>query len=190
MTIGEFSRVTHLSVKALRHYDEVGLLQPAHVDSSTSYRHYATAQVPAAHVIRRFRDLQMPLEQIRAVLEAPDVGARDRAIVDHLQRMQETLELTQATVASLRALLEGKDPTLAVEFRSVPAVRAIAIRDQVAWREAERWLGTASDDLHRILDAAPGARARRFSRSRSTSRSPTPANPPRRWGGGWGSRQS
>jgi DNA-binding transcriptional MerR regulator len=159
LTIGEFSRVTHLSVKALRHYDEVGLLQPAHVDSSTSYRHYATAQVPTAHVIRRFRDLQMPLEQIRAVLQADDVDARDRAIVDHLQRMEKTLELTQATVASLRALLEGRHSTLPVEYRSVPAVRAIAIRDQVAWREAERWLGTASDDLHRVLDAAPGARA-------------------------------
>jgi DNA-binding transcriptional MerR regulator len=75
LTIGEFSRVTHLSVKALRHYDDVGLLQPADVDASSGYRHYASAQVPIAHVIRRFRDLDMPLEQIRAVLEAPDVDA-------------------------------------------------------------------------------------------------------------------
>ena len=54
LTIGEFSRMTHLSVKALRHYDDVGLLSPAQVDSSSSYRRYATGQVPIARVIRRF----------------------------------------------------------------------------------------------------------------------------------------
>ena len=74
LTIGEFSHLTHLSVKALRHYDDVGLLQPVQVDPSTSYRRYATAQVPTAHLIRRFRDLQMPLEVIRDVLEAPDIA--------------------------------------------------------------------------------------------------------------------
>ena len=90
LTIGEFSHLTHLSVKALRHYDEVGLLQPVQVDPSTSYRRYATAQVPTAHLIRRFRDLQMPLEVIRDVLEAPDIAARDEAIGEHLRRMEET----------------------------------------------------------------------------------------------------
>lgn len=54
LTIGEFSRVTHLSVKTLRHYHEVGLLEPVHVDPGTGYRRYTTAQVPTAQVIRRF----------------------------------------------------------------------------------------------------------------------------------------
>jgi hypothetical protein len=43
LTIGEFSRVTHLSVKTLRHYHEVGLLEPVHVDPGTGYRRYAFA---------------------------------------------------------------------------------------------------------------------------------------------------
>jgi DNA-binding transcriptional MerR regulator len=84
LTIGEFSRLTHLSVKALRHYDDVGLLEPAHVDAASGYRRYATSQVPVAQVIRRFRDLAMPLDQVQAVLAAPDVTARDRVIVAHL----------------------------------------------------------------------------------------------------------
>ena len=84
LTIGEFSRMTHLSVKALRHYDDVGLLSPAQVDGSSGYRLYATGQVPTAQVIRRFRDLDMPLEEIRTVLNAADVAARDQAIVAHL----------------------------------------------------------------------------------------------------------
>ncbi len=74
LTIGEFSRMTHLSVKALRHYDDLDLLSPAEVDGSSGYRRYATGQVPIAQVIRRFRDLDMPLEEIRSVLNAPDVA--------------------------------------------------------------------------------------------------------------------
>jgi DNA-binding transcriptional MerR regulator/effector-binding domain-containing protein len=159
MTIGEFSRATHLSVKALRHYDDVGLLQPTDVDPSSGYRHYATAQVPVAHLIRRFRDLDMPLDEIRTVLDAPDVSARDRAIVDHLERMEERLEQTQATVASLRSLLDGTEPEVPVEYRSVPATAAIAIRDHVDWDGAEAWLGAALAELDSALAAVPGGRA-------------------------------
>jgi DNA-binding transcriptional MerR regulator/effector-binding domain-containing protein len=159
LTIGEFSRVTHLSVKALRHYDDVGLLQPADVHASSGYRRYASAQVPIAHVIRRFRDLDMPLEQIRAVLEAPDVDARNRAIISHLERMQATLEHTQTTVESLKALLEGKEPSLPVEYRSVDASLAIAIRARIDWDDTESWLAGALDELHEILAPEPAVRA-------------------------------
>jgi DNA-binding transcriptional MerR regulator/effector-binding domain-containing protein len=157
LTIGEFSRLTHLSVKALRHYDDVGLLEPAHVDPSSGYRRYATAQVPVAHVIRRFRDLDMPLEQIQAVLEAPDVGARDRVIVAHLERMEQMLEETQVTVASLRRLLEGGETTLPIEYRSVPVTPAIAVRARIHWDDAEGWLSAALEDLHRALVTAASA---------------------------------
>jgi DNA-binding transcriptional MerR regulator len=159
LTIGEFSRATHLSVKALRHYDDIGLLQPADVDPSSGYRRYATAQVPVAHVIRRFRDLDMPLDQIRTVLEAPDVSARDRAIIGHLEHMEQKLEQTQATVASLRSLLDGEEPTIAVEYRSVPGTTAIAIRDHVDWDDAESWLGAALDELGTALADVSGARS-------------------------------
>jgi DNA-binding transcriptional MerR regulator len=159
LTIGEFSRMTHLSVKALRHYDDVGLLSPAQVDRSSGYRRYATGQVPVAQIIRRFRDLDMPLEEIRAVLNAPDVAVRDRAIVAHLERMQETLERTQATVASLQALLDGNPPPLPVEYRSVPALRAVAIRAIVDWDDAEQWLNEALAELDRTVDSRSGTRS-------------------------------
>ena len=56
MSIGDFSRMTFLSVKALRHYHEVGLLPPAEVDPDTGYRRYQLEQVPMAQVIRRLRE--------------------------------------------------------------------------------------------------------------------------------------
>ena len=154
LTIGEFAQATHLSVKALRHYDEVGLLQPADVDQASGYRRYAAAQVPTALVIRRFRDLDMPLDQIRTVLEAPDAATRDEAIVDHLERMQQALADTQATVRSLQALLEGKDPRLHVEFRHIVATPAIAISEAVEWDTIEAWLEDALDTLRLALPSS------------------------------------
>ena len=103
LTIGEFSRMTHLSVKALRHYHDVGLLEPADVDNSSGYRLYAATQVPTAQLIRRFRDLGMPLDEVATILRAPDAAARNDTIIAHLERMEAQLQQTQDTVASLRA---------------------------------------------------------------------------------------
>ncbi len=91
LTIGDFSRMTYLSIKALRHYHDVGLLEPAEVDTASGYRLYDASQVPVAQVIRRFRDLGMPLEEVKAVLEAPDVGSRNEVVVAHLERMEAQL---------------------------------------------------------------------------------------------------
>jgi DNA-binding transcriptional MerR regulator len=99
--IEDFSRMIYLSVKAPRHYHEVGLLEPERVDPATGYRFYDASQVPAAQVIRRFRDLGMSLEDVKAVLKAPDVASRNEVIVAHPRRMKTHLEQTQASVASL-----------------------------------------------------------------------------------------
>ena len=64
LSIGDFSQITHLSVKTLRRYHEAGLLQPAQVDPHTGYRYYALTQVPTAQVIRRFRELGMPVREV------------------------------------------------------------------------------------------------------------------------------
>jgi len=124
LTIGEFSRMTHLSVKALRHYHDTGVLEPAAIDPFTGYRSYDAAQLPAAQVIRRLRDLRMPLDSIRTVLRASDIDTRNREIAAHLQRMEQQLEQTRSSVAALRGLLSGPAPRMAVELRSIPEVTA------------------------------------------------------------------
>ena len=131
LTIGDFSRMTHLSVKALRHYHDVGLLEPAEVDRSSGYRLYDAGQVPIAQVIRRFRDLGMPVDEVKSVLDAPDVTTRNQVIVAHLERMEDQLAQTQATVASLRAVLEGPRRRRPVEYRTAWA-------RPPPWRSARR----------------------------------------------------
>jgi DNA-binding transcriptional MerR regulator len=61
LPIGRFAKATRLSVKALRHYDELGLLRPAFVDPSSGYRYYRPAQANQAEAIRILRSVEMPL---------------------------------------------------------------------------------------------------------------------------------
>ena len=65
LAIGEFSRVTHLSVRTLRRYHEGGLLEPAEVDQLTGYRYYSADQIPTAQVIHRLRELDVPLPEVQ-----------------------------------------------------------------------------------------------------------------------------
>ena len=59
--IGEFARLTHLSVRTLRRYHDADLLVPATVDELTGYRYYAADQISTAQVIHRLRELDVPL---------------------------------------------------------------------------------------------------------------------------------
>jgi DNA-binding transcriptional MerR regulator len=79
MPIGEFSRLTGLSVKALRHYDDLGLLRPAVVDPDTGYRWYAGEQVRVALRVRRLRELDLPLGEIKRLLSGADQAELLRA---------------------------------------------------------------------------------------------------------------
>ncbi len=151
LSIGDFSRMTHLSVKALRHYHELGLLEPSDVDPSTGYRSYDLNQAPVAQVIRRFRDLDMPVEHIKAILKAGDVDQRNDLIVEHLKQMESTLERTQSIVASLRSLLNGSPAPIAIEYRSVPAVCVAAITKIVRLPDIEPWWSNSFAEIYRVL---------------------------------------
>jgi DNA-binding transcriptional MerR regulator len=157
LTIGEFSRMTYLSVKALRRYHDMELLVPAVVDRGSGYRYYDASQVPVGQVIRRFRDLGMPLEQVREVLDAPDVTERNELIVAHLRHMEEALAHTQQTVSSLRALLERPVAPITVEYRSVGTVTALAITEPVTMEGIEPWWEAAFSELHEAVRSS-GAR--------------------------------
>jgi DNA-binding transcriptional MerR regulator len=153
LTIGDFSRATQLSVKTLRHYHRVGLLAPADVDADTGYRLYTTDQIPTAQVIRRFRDLDMPLDKIHAVLEAPDLPARNELISAHLASLEQNLARTQSAVASLRDLLDRPPAAAPVSHRRVDATMAAAVSAVITIGDLVPWYLGALGELHATLDA-------------------------------------
>jgi DNA-binding transcriptional MerR regulator len=116
-------------------------------------------QVPVGQAIRRFRDLEMPLEQLKEVLHAPDPAVRNKLIIAHLERMESALQQTQQTVASLRTLLEQSHAPIAVEYRSVGAATAIAISERVHMGDIAAWLSEAFDELHRVLASSSAIQA-------------------------------
>jgi len=86
VSIGEFSRLSRLSPKALRLYDEFGLLVPDHVDPATGYRWYADTQLDQARVVALLRRIGVPLAQIRDMLALDPVSAAGRVLLARPRR--------------------------------------------------------------------------------------------------------
>lgn len=153
LSIGDFSRATHLSVKALRYYHDAGLLTPAEIDPHSGYRRYEVEQITTAQVIRRFRGLGMPVDDVRAVLQAPDLTTRNVLIDQHLHRLEEELGRTQTAVAMLRDLLDPPISSLPIEHRFLPRMRVAAISSEVESADIGRWLQGALGELYAAVSA-------------------------------------
>jgi effector-binding domain-containing protein len=110
--------------------------------------------VPVAQVVRRLRELGMPLNEVKAVLQAPDLSARNELIVAHLTQMESELARLQCTVASLRSLLAGPKPAVSVEHRSGPRDAGLAISEPVTMADLEEWSDAAFTTLYDAVRSA------------------------------------
>jgi DNA-binding transcriptional MerR regulator len=152
LSIGEFSAMTHLSVKTLRRYHEQGFLKPAQVDEWSGYRYYEPRQIPMAQTVRRLRELDMPVREIADLLAEADTARREELLARHLHRLEERLEQTRSSVAALRQLLVTRTDALTVERRAVPARTVAAVGERVALGDVLTWYATAMADLDAALD--------------------------------------
>jgi effector-binding domain-containing protein len=109
--------MTRLSVKALRLYDEIGLLAPTHVDPSSGYRYYNRGQANRAEAVRILRSVDMPLEEIRAVLETDDRDLVRKQLVVHRERLGERLAAQERVLAYLEALIEREEGIMPYEVQ-------------------------------------------------------------------------
>ena len=110
VSIGRFARLTGLSIGALRHYDELDLLRPAEIDRFTSYRYYAAEQIELGRAIARLRDLEVPLEEIRAVLGTDDPAEQRRRVAGQAARVQARVDRQVHILHVLRQLSQGREP--------------------------------------------------------------------------------
>jgi DNA-binding transcriptional MerR regulator/effector-binding domain-containing protein len=154
LSIGAFSRLTHLSIKTLRYYHEVGLLEPAVVDPDSGYRYYRPGQAHSAHLVRRFRDLDLPVADVKAVLAAPDLAARDAILAGHLDRMREQLRQTEAAVDSLRRMLDGSAVAGAIEERVLDGGPTVSVAADVSHQDVVSWWWDALAGLRAMVTAA------------------------------------
>ena len=80
--IGDFSRLTQVSVKTLHHYDEIGLFCPAQVDRFTGYRYYSAEQLPRLMQILALKGAGFALDQIKQLVDGPLTAAQVRALIE------------------------------------------------------------------------------------------------------------
>jgi DNA-binding transcriptional MerR regulator len=110
MEIGRFAAVSGLSVPALRHYDEVGILKPASVDAQTAYRRYSTDQLGDAKLICSLRGVDLPLEEIRAVLTADNEPEVQVILTEHRRRLADRVDRLERVLATSASYVDRGVP--------------------------------------------------------------------------------
>jgi DNA-binding transcriptional MerR regulator len=154
LLIGDFAALSGLSPKALRHYDELGLLAPVRVDPATGYRWYAASQFDRARLVALLRHLKMPLAQIAVVLDlAP--AASIEFVRQYWADVETDIAQRRATLDYLCTLLSGgimsTDHTVII--RTIPERVLLSATRHVHLAAAGAVLGEA---LGRMRQAGPG----------------------------------
>lgn len=147
LKIGEFSRLSRVSVRSLRRYDEAGLLAPAFIDPFTGYRYYNERQLPTANRIRALRDMGFPLAAVREVLGCyDDPGALERCLLLRQAEAKEAMEEAQRRLRLLETALERlrKDETQMkydVTIKTLPERQVASVRQILPSydREGDLW---------------------------------------------------
>ncbi len=137
VSIGEFARRSRLSVKALRLYDEMGLLVPARVDRASGYRHYDKAQLEQARLVAMLRQLGLPLAAVKELLACDPIDAAER-LAGHW-REAEAAHAARRELAGylVNRLSARRSVTYEVATREMPARTLLCLKRNVD--EAAAW---------------------------------------------------
>lgn len=160
LTIGRFAQLTGLTIRALRLYDDLGLIRPVETDQRTGYRYCASEQLGRADLIRRLRQLDMPLDAIASYLASPDAD-RERLLACHQAALRERIRATTGALHDLNQMT--REMTMSVEPQSTVKTLAMVrktLSDQPVLRrwvsisqesEDERPLGRHFKEIHDAL---------------------------------------
>ena len=157
ISIGEFAASTRLSIKALRHYDEHGLLTPAHVDPVTSYRYYRRDQRDRAILIGDLRRVDVPLAVIAQILEG------DSALVTYqnwwiAQEERHVSRRGLGNYIKARLRREGQPP-MDIQTRTVPERKLAVISKELFQPQLEEFIMSSFHELFQWAERNPGLRA-------------------------------
>jgi predicted transcriptional regulator YdeE/DNA-binding transcriptional MerR regulator len=133
--IGDFSRLAHVSIKTLHHYDELGLLPPAHIDRFSGYRYYALEQMAVLNRILALKDLGLSLEQITELLKEKVSPAEMRGMlrlkqIELAARVDEEKSRLKRVEGRLRQIEQESlgEPAAEVALKQVPAQTALVAK--------------------------------------------------------------
>jgi DNA-binding transcriptional MerR regulator len=150
ISIGRFAHITRLTIKALHIYDSIGLLRPVVVDIDTGYRYYSITQLTIARRIRLLRSIDMPLDAIQALIQAPTPMAMQALLHEHQQRIAARIAKEQQALRLLEQLIDHQTEDLAfnVQVKQIPAQLIAGIRVRTTPSEESRMIPALIDELN------------------------------------------
>ncbi|MDY7100861.1 MAG: MerR family transcriptional regulator [Actinomycetota bacterium] len=154
--IGRFSALTRLSAKALRRYDELGLLRPAEVDPSSGYRYYRLAQANEARAIRLLRSADLGLGDIGEILASDDPDVVAKVLDRHRARLEHQLAEQQRRIELVERLLRDEEPIVpyTVEVRELGPVDVVGLRTNATMETVADAVGHGFGAVMEALGAA------------------------------------
>jgi len=147
MSIAEFARRSRLSPKALRLYDELGLLAPARVDNGSGYRFYDAGQLERARLVAALRQLQMPLAEIEAILAIEEPAAAAGAVAEYWAAVESEHSARRRLAGYLVDRISGKRSvmyevgTREIPARSLPCLKRNVAGGEQAWALGKEFVG-------------------------------------------------
>jgi DNA-binding transcriptional MerR regulator len=155
LAIGAFARMTRLSIKALRLYDQLGLLQPQHVDPQTGYRYYGVDQLSSARMIRNMREMDMPLATIRQVLAAlPSLPAQAEVLLRDYAEMRErqVKQIHMQIQQFIQQIQQEQNPmSFEVNVKSIVPQQVLSVTHHIKVNKLDQTIRESVDTMYAIL---------------------------------------
>ncbi|WMI79992.1 MerR family transcriptional regulator [Anaerotignum sp. MB30-C6] len=146
LKIGDFSKLTHVSVRMLRYYDTQGLLKPSYVDPSTGYRMYRADQVPELQKIVLLRDLNFGVAETMELLQNWNGTYLTQRLHDKILDIEEVIEMEKKRIAQIQSAIthikrNKFDQYYNVTIKAIPSYDVLSLRRKVAshFDEGELW---------------------------------------------------
>jgi len=159
LSIGRFACLAGLTVRAVRHYGDLGLLEPAWVDPDSGYRYYAPAQLADAEAIKRLRSLALALDEIRDIVASDDPARVRERLARHRARMERTAETTRRILADLERLIDRREPLVPepddvlyeLNVKEFPEQTVLSIHERTPLEDLKRVIPGHYDELFAYL---------------------------------------
>lgn len=133
VTIGRFSQLTGLTMRALRLYDELRLVRPEVVDSTSRYRYYTTDQIERAALVGRLRRIDLPLDEIGLYLDG-DTAERERTLASHRSRLVQRADSVSRSIRSVDEISAEVGAPDRPRLRRLTSMVLQTLRDQPVMR--------------------------------------------------------
>ena len=145
--IGDFSKLSFVSIRMLRYYDEVGIFKPAQVDDFTGFRYYSAKQLPIINKIVQLRDLGFNVTEIQSYLDQPDMQAKEDLLHKKLTEIEHNIAQEHQKIHKIKFAIqnlykENEMTNYEVEIKSVPSYQMLALREIIPAydQEGDLWM--------------------------------------------------